>query len=113
MPEQKGSTVRAVGIRFPVTHQWEEEVMTELIQLTDVEIAEVAGGVSQSISISASQSNSSSISQSASATNSGAVTATATGTGARAAAVGASATNTAIVRQSNAIVAANVFAVRR
>jgi hypothetical protein len=88
--------------------------MTEqLIQLTDVEIAEVAGGaVSQTISITASQSNSSTVTQTAIATNSGAVTATA-GAGGTAAAAGAEATNTAIVSQSNAIVAANIFSVRR
>jgi hypothetical protein len=87
--------------------------MTELIQLSDAEITEVAGGVdsgtSQSIYISASQSNSSYISQSATATNSGAVSASATGTGAVAAAVGAQASNTALVYQTNAIVAANIF----
>jgi len=82
--------------------------MTELIQLTEAEITEVAGG-QQSISISASQSNASSISQSATASNTGAVTATATGTGALAAAVGAQASNTALVYQTNAIVAANIF----
>ena len=88
--------------------------MTELIQLSDVEIAEVAGGaVSQSISISASQSNTSTITQTATATNSGAVTAAAAGSGATAAAIGAAASNTAEVYQTNAIVAANIFSVRR
>ena len=50
--------------------------MTDLIQLSDVEIAAVSGGA-QSIYISASQSNSSSVTQSASASNYGAVSATA------------------------------------
>jgi hypothetical protein len=82
--------------------------MTDLIQLTDVEIAAVAGGaISQSISISASQTNSSSVSQSASATNSGAVTASAWGYGALAAAAGAEANNTAVVSQANVIAASN------
>jgi hypothetical protein len=82
--------------------------MSELVQLTDAEIAAVAGGaISQSISISASQTNSSSITQSASATNTGAVTATASGYGALAAAAGAEASNTALVRQGNAIAASN------
>jgi hypothetical protein len=87
--------------------------MTELIQLSEAEITEVAGGAdprtSQSISISATQSNTSTITQSATATNSGAVTATASGAGAVAAAVGAQATNFAAVSQTNAIVAANIF----
>jgi len=78
--------------------------MTDLIQLSDAEIAAVAGGaISQSISISASQSNSSSVTQSATATNSGAVTATANGTDALAAAAGAEASNVAYVLQRNSI----------
>jgi hypothetical protein len=81
--------------------------MTELLQLTDAEITEVAGGVRQSIDIYARQSNTSSVSQSASATNRGAVTATASGAGSVAAAVGASASNTAVVSQTNAIAAIN------
>jgi len=82
--------------------------MTDLIQLSDTEIAAVAGGViTQSISISASQSNSSSVTQSATATNSGAVTATASGAYATAAAVGASASNLAVVSQRNSISASN------
>jgi len=81
--------------------------MTTLIQLSDAEVAAVAGGqLSQSISITARQSNSSSVTQSASATNSGRVTATA-GAGGTAAAVGASATNLAAVRQTNAVIAVN------
>jgi hypothetical protein len=45
--------------------------MTDLIQLSDAEIAAVAGGaIDQSISISATQTNSSYVSQSATATNS-------------------------------------------
>ena len=89
--------------------------MTELIQLTDVEIAEVAGGldVDQSISISATQTNSSSISQSATATNSGGVAAGASGSGSTAVAIGAAASNTAVVSQTNLVAAANIFSVRR
>ena len=87
----------------------EKQMMNDLIQLTEAEVAAVAGGVvSQSISISATQSNTSSITQTATATNSGTVTATASGAGARAAAVGAAASNFASVRQSNSIRAANV-----
>jgi hypothetical protein len=88
--------------------------MTDLIQLSDAEIAAVAGGaIDQSISISATQTNSSSVSQSATATNYGAVTATATGAGATAAAVGAEASNYASVSQTNAITALNSVRVRR
>jgi hypothetical protein len=82
--------------------------MSELIQLTDAEIAAVAGGVYQSIDIDASQSNSSSVTQSATATNSGAVSATASGAYSVAAAAGAEANNTAVVSQSNVIAAANI-----
>jgi hypothetical protein len=54
--------------------------MTDLIQLSDTEIAAVAGGaIDQSIYISASQSNTSSVTQSATATNYGNVSATASG----------------------------------
>ena len=81
--------------------------MTDLIQLTDVEIAAVSGGVSQSISIYATQSNSSSVSQSAYAYNSGKVTASAWGYGALAAAAGAEANNAAGVSQANIISASN------
>jgi hypothetical protein len=82
--------------------------MTDLLLLTDAEIATVAGGViAQSISISASQRNTSSISQSATASNSGRVTATASGYGATAAAVGAAANNFAAVSQVNVIRATN------
>jgi hypothetical protein len=82
--------------------------MTDLIQLTDTEIAAVAGGaIGQGITIQASQSNSSTVNQTATATKSGAVTATATGAGATAAAVGASASNYAEVSQANIIVASN------
>ena len=77
--------------------------MTELIQLTDVEIAEVAGG--QSISISTGQGNGSGVGQGAGAGNSGAVSA--------GVAAGAEANNFAAALQTNAVVAANVFAVRR
>jgi hypothetical protein len=82
--------------------------MTDLIQLTDAEIAAVAGGnISQSIGISATQTNSSSISQSATATNSGGVAAGASGTNSTAIAIGAAASNTAEVSQTNAIIASN------
>jgi hypothetical protein len=82
--------------------------MTTLIQLSDAEVAAVAGGqLSQTISISASQSNRSSVSQSATASNSGAVTANA-GANGLAAAVGAQATNTAVVTQTNAVIALNI-----
>jgi len=82
--------------------------MTDLIQLSEAEIAAVAGGaIDQSISISASQSNTSNVSQSATATNSGAVTATANGYGATAAAAGAEASNFASVSQRNSISASN------
>jgi hypothetical protein len=88
--------------------------MTDLILLTDAEIAAVSGGaISQSISVSATQTNSSSVSQTSSASNSGAVTATASGSGATAAAAGAESNNTALVFQSNAIVAANSVKIRR
>jgi hypothetical protein len=87
--------------------------MTDLIQLSDTEIAAVAGGaIDQSIYISASQSNTSSVTQTATATNYGAVTATASGYGALAAAVGAQASNTALVSQSNSISATNSVRIR-
>lgn len=81
--------------------------MNDLIQLTEAEIAAVAGGQTQSISIYATQSNSSSVSQYATAYNYGPVTATASGYGALAAAAGAEASNTALVSQSNSIKASN------
>jgi hypothetical protein len=82
--------------------------MSDLIQLTDVEIAAVAGGaISQSIYIDADQSNRSTVTQTATATNYGAVSARASGYDALAAAVGASASNVAVVSQTNAIAAAN------
>jgi hypothetical protein len=82
--------------------------MTDLIQLTDTEIAAVAGGaIGQGINITASQSNTSSVTQSATAVNTGAVSATASGTGSTAAAAGAEASNVALVSQTNAIVASN------
>ena len=84
--------------------------MTDLIQLTDAEIAGVSGGIlNQSISIAASQSNYASVSQSASATNSGDVTASAASvTGdSLAAAAGAEASNTSLVSQRNSITASN------
>jgi len=87
--------------------------MTDLIQLSDAEIAAVAGGaISQSLTVSATQSNSSDISQSATAVNYGAVTATASGYGATAAAVGAAANNYAAVSQTNAILALNSVRIR-
>jgi hypothetical protein len=79
--------------------------MTDLIQLSDLEITAVAGGA-QTNDIS--QSNSSSVTQSATATNSGAVTATVgAGSGNTAAAAGAEASNTALVFQSNHARASN------
>jgi len=84
--------------------------MTDLIQLTDAEIAGVSGGIlNQSISIDASQSNTASVSQTASATNTGNVSATAASvTGdATAAAAGAEASNTSLVYQRNSISASN------
>jgi hypothetical protein len=77
--------------------------MTELIQLSDAEIAAVSGG--NSINIYAYQSNSSSVYQSATATNYGNVTATAASVSgsALAAAAGAEASNTAVVSQANVI----------
>ena len=89
--------------------------MTDLIQLSDAEIAAVAGGdVDQSISIHASQSNRSSVDQDAHSSNSGNVSATTgAGAGGTATAVGSAASNTAWVSQSNAIIAANVFSIRR
>jgi hypothetical protein len=80
--------------------------MSDLIQLSDVEIAAVSGGT-QSISIYAYQSNSASVSQSATASNYGAVTATASGYGALAAAAGAEASNYSAVSQANVISARN------
>jgi len=81
--------------------------MNDLTQLTEAEIAAVAGGF-QSISITATQTNSSSVDQSATASNYGNVSATA-GPYSTAAAAGAEANNTAIVFQSNSIRATNVF----
>jgi hypothetical protein len=84
--------------------------MTDLIQLTDAEIAGVSGGIlNQSISIDASQSNSASVSQTATATNTGPVTASAASvTGdATAAAAGAEASNYSAVYQRNSISASN------
>jgi hypothetical protein len=81
--------------------------MNDLIQLTEAEIAAVAGGIYQNIYISATQSNSSYVTQSATAVNYGAVTATANGYGAVAAAAGAEANNTAVVLQANSIKALN------
>ena len=49
--------------------------MTDLIQLTDVEIAAVAGGaITQTASVNAHQTNSSTVTQTATATNSGRLT---------------------------------------
>jgi len=88
--------------------------MTDLIQLSEAEIAAVAGGaIDQSISITATQSNSSSVSQSASATNSGAVSATASDPYSTAVAIGAAASNTAVVQQANIISARNSVRIRR
>jgi hypothetical protein len=88
--------------------------MTDLIQLSEVEIAAVAGGaIDQDISISATQTNSSSISQSATASNSGAVTAAASDPNSTAIAIGAAASNTAVVSQANIISARNSVRIRR
>jgi hypothetical protein len=82
--------------------------MTDMILLTDAEIAAVAGGaIGQGINITATQQNSSTVNQTASATNTGAVTATASGTNSVAAAVGASASNFADVSQANILAATN------
>ena len=79
--------------------------MTDLIQLSDVEIAAVAGGVA---TVNATQTNNSTVNQTASATNSGAVSAS-NGIGSfnTAAAAGAEASNTAIVTQVNVARASN------
>jgi hypothetical protein len=84
--------------------------MTDLIQLTDAEIAGVSGG-SQSISISADQSNSADVYQSATAANSGNVSATAASVSgdSTAAAAGAEASNYSAVYQKNSIKASNRF----
>jgi hypothetical protein len=84
--------------------------MSDLIQLSDAEIAAVAGGVA---TVTAHQTNSSSVSQSASATNSGAVSAS-NGAGSNnfAAAAGAEASNTAVVTQVNVARASNRFSFR-
>jgi hypothetical protein len=87
--------------------------MSDLIQLTDAEIAAVSGGaISQSISLTATQSNSSTVSQSSSASNSGAVTATASGTNGTAAAAGAESSNFALVGQANIVAALNSVRIR-
>ena len=77
--------------------------MSDLIQLTDVEIAAVAGG--QSIDIDAHQSNTSTVTQTATATNSGAVSAG----GGEGLAIGAASSNQTSVFQVNSIVASNSF----
>lgn len=84
--------------------------MSDLIQLSDVEIAAVAGGLAF---VSADQSNSSTVTQTATATNSGAVSAT-NGAGSfnTAAAAGAEADNTAIVTQVNVARATNHTRIR-
>ena len=84
--------------------------MSDLIQLSDVEIAAVAGGLAF---VSADQSNSSTVTQTASATNSGAVSASnGAGSGNTAAAAGAEADNTAVVTQVNVARASNRFSFR-
>ena len=84
--------------------------MSDLIQLSDVEIAAVAGGVA---TVTATQSNSSSVTQTATATNSGAVSAT-NGAGSfnTAAAAGAEASNFAEVSQVNVARATNHTRIR-
>ena len=84
--------------------------MSDLIQLSDVEIAAVAGGLAF---VSADQSNSSTVTQTATATNSGAVSATnGAGSNNTAAAAGAEADNTAIVTQVNVARASNHTRIR-
>ena len=77
------STIVFLRARYDRKHRslllnlkWRIETMTDLIQLTDAEIAGVSGGIlNQSISISASQTNNATVKQTATATNNGAVTA--------------------------------------
>jgi hypothetical protein len=84
--------------------------MSDLIQLSDVEIAAVAGGLAF---VSADQSNSSTVTQTATATNSGAVSATnGIGSGNTAAAAGAEASNFAEVSQVNVARATNHTRIR-
>jgi hypothetical protein len=87
----------------------EESSMTYLIQLSDAEIAAVAGGaISQTGNANYnSQTNTSTVTQTATATNSGNVTATASGYGSLAAAAGAEASNYASVSQRNSISVSN------
>jgi hypothetical protein len=76
--------------------------MSDLYALTDAELAAVSGGGGpQSITIYAGQHNITNIHQVAIANNSGPVSASAGGTHSTAAAVGASASNVAIVYQTN------------
>jgi hypothetical protein len=85
--------------------------MTDLIQMSDVEIAAVAGGFA---SVSATQTNNSTVNQTASATNSGTVSATNSGGGSgnTAAAAGAEASNFAEVSQVNVARATNHTRIR-
>jgi hypothetical protein len=83
--------------------------MTDLIQLSDLELAAVAGGA-QSNTIT--QTNTSHVTQTATATNSGAVTASVgIGSNNTAAAAGATASNFALVVQSNHARASNSVSV--
>jgi len=95
--------------------------MTDLIQLTDAEIAGVSGGIlNQSIYISATQSNTATVTQTSTATNTGAVTASISapggsttvgnggaGGGGTAAAAGAESSNYSVVVGKNSISASN------
>jgi len=86
--------------------------MTELVPLTDADVAAVCGGaVTQTITIRATERNTSTVTQSATATNSGRITATASGMLAVAAAVGAVSSNTAVVSQSNVLLALNILSI--
>ena len=88
--------------------------MTDLIQLNDVEIAAVAGGLSRrALPSPLPRATAASVSQSATATNSGAVSASnGIGSGNTAAAAGAEASNTAIVTQVNVARASNSLRIR-
>jgi hypothetical protein len=96
--------------------------MTDLIQLTDAEIAGVSGGIlNQSISVDATQTNNATVNQTANSTNNGSVSASLSsnggaggltggaggGGGSTVAASGSSASNYSSVFQKNSISASN------
>ena len=95
--------------------------MTDLIQLTDAEIAGVSGGIlNQSIYISATQTNNATVNQTANSTTNGNTSATLSadggsgvtggaggGGGATVAASGSSASNASLLAQRNSISASN------